>query len=88
MVCMQLYVKDNESTPGASAAASIFSRYMNVQGFESLKLGESKVYLRSSIFCFTLLFFFYIRILFLNILSFVGSYLEIMCMEGLNGQFL
>nr|CAD1819223.1 unnamed protein product [Ananas comosus var. bracteatus] len=42
MVCMQLYVKDNESTPGASAAASIFSRYMNVQGFESLKLGESK----------------------------------------------
>lgn len=58
MVCMQLYVKDNESTPGASAAASIFSRYMNVQGFESLKLGESKVYLRSSILLFYLIILF------------------------------
>ena len=43
MVCMQLYAKEIESTPGASAAASIYSRNLHVQEFTPLKISEIKV---------------------------------------------
>ncbi|XP_038987774.1 protein RRP6-like 3 isoform X3 [Phoenix dactylifera] len=42
MVCMQLYAKEIESTPGASAAASILSRNLSVQGVTSWKSCEIK----------------------------------------------
>lgn len=42
MVCMQLYAKEIESTPGASAAASLYSR-MHVQEYTALKSSEIKV---------------------------------------------
>ncbi|XP_073115573.1 protein RRP6-like 3 isoform X2 [Elaeis guineensis] len=42
MVCLQLYVKEIESTPGASAAASILSRNLSVQGVTSWKSSEIK----------------------------------------------
>ncbi|WOL08050.1 hypothetical protein Cni_G16802 [Canna indica] len=42
MVCLQLYVKDVESTPGASAASSIFSRNLNLEGGTSWKSSEAK----------------------------------------------
>ncbi|XP_073005732.1 protein RRP6-like 3 isoform X2 [Typha latifolia] len=42
MVCMQLYMKEIESTPGASAATSILSRNLQVQGFDSSRICELK----------------------------------------------
>lgn len=42
MVCMQLYAKEIESAPGASAAASIYSRNLHVQEFMQ-KSSEIKV---------------------------------------------
>ncbi|KAJ0966169.1 hypothetical protein J5N97_027307 [Dioscorea zingiberensis] len=42
MVCMQLYTKERESSPGASAAASIYSRNFNFQGSASEKCFEAK----------------------------------------------
>ncbi|XP_042399699.1 protein RRP6-like 3 isoform X2 [Zingiber officinale] len=41
-VCLQLYVKEVESTPGASAASSILSRNMNIVGLTSSKNLETK----------------------------------------------
>ncbi|ONK65510.1 uncharacterized protein A4U43_C07F37850 [Asparagus officinalis] len=43
MVCLQLYAKDIESTPGASAAASIYSRNLHIQGLTPLRTSEIKV---------------------------------------------
>ncbi|XP_077243658.1 polynucleotidyl transferase, ribonuclease H fold protein with HRDC domain-containing protein isoform X2 [Tasmannia lanceolata] len=40
-VCLQLYVKDMEASPGDSAAASIFSRFSNGQGGTSWKSYET-----------------------------------------------
>ncbi|XP_064962122.1 protein RRP6-like 3 isoform X3 [Musa acuminata AAA Group] len=42
MVCMQLYAKEVESTPGASAAASILSRNLNIVGITSWRRLEMK----------------------------------------------
>ncbi|XP_042409470.1 protein RRP6-like 3 isoform X4 [Zingiber officinale] len=41
-VCLQLYAKEVESTPGASAASSILSRNMNIVGLTSSKNLETK----------------------------------------------
>ncbi|XP_074583029.1 protein RRP6-like 3 isoform X2 [Curcuma longa] len=41
-VCLQLYVKEVESTPGSSAASSILSRNMNIVGLTSSKNLETK----------------------------------------------
>lgn len=46
MVCMQLYAKETESSPGASAAASIYSRNLHVQEFTPSKISEIKVNLK------------------------------------------
>ncbi|KAJ8513150.1 hypothetical protein OPV22_003584 [Ensete ventricosum] len=42
MVCMQLYAKEVESTPGASASASILSRNLNIEGITSWRRLEMK----------------------------------------------
>lgn len=42
MVCLQLYIKEIESSPGASAAASIYSRNFNLQGITLSKSCETK----------------------------------------------
>ncbi|KAM0943790.1 putative ribonuclease D [Dioscorea sansibarensis] len=42
MVCMQLYAKERESSPGASAAASIYTRNFNFQGSASENCLEAK----------------------------------------------
>ncbi|KAG6498249.1 hypothetical protein ZIOFF_046161 [Zingiber officinale] len=48
-VCLQLYVKEVESTPGASAASSILSRNMNIVGLTSSKNLETKMFLLLSL---------------------------------------
>ena len=48
MVCMQLYAKERESSPGASAAASIYTRNFNFQGSASENCLEAKVPFQNS----------------------------------------
>ncbi|KAL5978634.1 hypothetical protein ACLOJK_029751, partial [Asimina triloba] len=42
MVCLQLYVKDTEASPGDSAAASIFSRYLQGLGDRFMNICEAQ----------------------------------------------
>ncbi|KAG8080378.1 hypothetical protein GUJ93_ZPchr0007g3907 [Zizania palustris] len=42
MICMQLYAKEIECPPGASIAASVFSRNLQNRGLDSNKSGEVK----------------------------------------------
>lgn len=94
MVCMQLYAKEIESPPGASSAASILSRNLQTHWLDSKKSSEVKVLL----FCIHCLivqcllvslpasdFSIFLFLIFLSSAS-AGSCLEILCMEGLNGQ--
>lgn len=48
MICMQLYTKERESSPGASAATSICMRNFNFQGSASEDCLEAKVPFQNS----------------------------------------